>query len=146
MAADAATPPPARSAGVKLPKLPKLVDAVRTLRPAGAALVVQALLHGQLIRIEWQEEKIRLLKMLVIALCGFACLLCAMLFAGGFVLAASWETPYWLLALVGMPLLFSAGAAAAWWRFQAWSAQSDRAFAASGEELAADAALLKTIL
>jgi uncharacterized membrane protein YqjE len=141
MAADSSgQPPAAESAGVKL------LDAVRILRPAGGALVVQALLHGQLIRIEWEEEKNRLLKMLVIALCGFASLLCAMLFAGGLVLAASWETSYWLLALIGMFVVYSAGAAIAWWRFQAWSAESDRAFAASGEELAADAALLKSIL
>ena len=104
------------------------------------------MLHGQLARIELEEEKNRLLKMLAATLLGFACLLCVLLFAGALVLAATWETRYRIEACAGLVILYGIGTAAAWRRFQAWSAQSDQTFAASREELAADAALLKSSL
>lgn len=119
------------------------LDAVRILRSAGGALFDQARLHSQLAGVEWEEEKQRLLKMLAAALLGFACLLGALLFAGGLVLAATWETAYRVPTLAALVILFSCGAFAAWHRFQAWSALAHRSFAASREELAADAALLR---
>jgi uncharacterized membrane protein YqjE len=123
-----------------------LLDAVRILRSAGGALSVQALLHGQLARIELEEEKNRLLKMLAATLLGFACLLCVLLFAGALVLAATWETRFRIEACAGLVILYGIGTAAAWRYFQDWSAQSNQTFAASREELAADAALLKNSL
>jgi uncharacterized membrane protein YqjE len=140
MVAAATSPAVADPAGVTL------LDAVRILRSASGALSVQALLHGQLARIELEEEKNRLLKMLAATLLGFACLLCVLLFAGALVLAASWETRYRIEACAGLVILYGIGTAAAWRCFQAWSAQSGRSFAASREELAADAALLKSSL
>lgn len=133
--------PPALEPGVTSGINP--LDAVRILRSAGGSLLAQALLHGQLARVEWEEEKNRLLKMLAVTLLGFACLLCAMLFAGAMVIAASWETAYRFHALAGLIFLFGAGTAAAWRRFQALSALGSEIFAASREELAADTALLK---
>lgn len=119
------------------------LDALRILRSAGGALYTQTLLHGELARIELEEEKGRLLRMLLAALLGFACLLCLMLFAGALALAATWETAYRLHAVTCLVLLYGLGTAAAWRRFQVLSMQSDRSFAASREELAEDAALLK---
>src|SRR5690242_6307960 len=74
---------------------------------AGRALFMQALLQVQLARIEWAQEKDRLLRMLVIVLLGFACLLCLMLFTGGLVLAATWETPYRIAAMACLTLMYS---------------------------------------
>ena len=122
------------------------LDAIRILRSAGGALFVQALLHGQLARIEWEEEKNRLLKMLAVTLLGFACLLCVLLFTGALVVATTWETAYRIPAVAGLVLLYAFGTAAAWRRFQTLSALGAQVFAASSEELAADAALLKTSL
>jgi uncharacterized membrane protein YqjE len=122
------------------------LDLVRLLRSGGGALLVQALLHGQLARVEWQEEKKRLLQMLLITLLGFACLLCALLFAGGFALAAAWETTWRLPALAGLVVLYAAGTAIAWRQFDLLAARGDQAFAASRAELTADAALLKSSL
>ena len=121
-----------------------LVDAVRILHSAGGALSVQAVLHGQLAQVEWEEEKNRLLKMLAVTLLGFACLLCVALFAGGLVLAVTWETAYRIHALACLVLLYGLGTAEAWRRFQALSALGGQIFAASREELAADAVLLRT--
>jgi uncharacterized membrane protein YqjE len=110
---------------------------------AGGALFIQALLHAQLARIEWQQEKTRLLWMLLILLLGFACLLCAMLLASALVLAVSWDTPYRVPALACLVLLHGLGVAVAWERFQRRSGLGGQTFAASLEELAADATLLR---
>jgi len=123
-----------------------LLEAVRNLHAAGGALLVQGMLHGQLARVEWEEEKNRLLKMLLATLFGFACMLCVLLSAGALVLAAAWETAYRTPAFLGLILLYGFGAVAAWRRLRAGAALGDQAFAASREELAADATLLKTSL
>ena len=119
------------------------LDSARMLHAAGAALLTQAQLHAQLVGIEWQEEKHRLLKMLAVALLGFAGLLCTLLFAGGLALAATWETPYRVPTLAGLALLFGSCTVAAWRGLQAQAALGSQSFAASREELAADAAVLK---
>lgn len=119
------------------------LDAVRILHTAGGALLSQALLHAELAGVEWEEEKRRLLRMLVLALLGFAALLCTLLFAGALAIAATWETPYRLPALAALAILSGSGTVAAWRRFQAQAALANQSFAASREELAADTALLK---
>ena len=122
------------------------LDAVRILRSAGSALFTQATLHGQLARVEWAEEKARLLRMLVVGLLGFASLLCVMLAVGALVLAFSWDTAYRIPAAVALLAAYGLGAGFAWVRFKALSAQSSQAFAATREELAANLALLKSNL
>jgi len=141
MAAEPASAVPIRAvAGIGL------LEAVRNLHAAGGALLVQGLLHGQLARVEWEEEKNRLLAMLLATLFGFACLLCVLLSTGALVLAATWETAFRIPAFVCLILLYGIGAGAAWRRLQAGVALGDQAFAASREELAADAVLLKASL
>lgn len=119
------------------------LDALRILRLAGGALFEHSLLHGRLARIEMEQETLRLARMLRIALVGFACLLCGLLFASGTLLMVVWETGYRIHAGFGLMLLFASGALIAWWRFGVWSALGGKVFAASREELAADAALLE---
>lgn len=121
------------------------MNAIRTLHSAGGALFDQARLHAQLARVEWAEEKNRLLRMLLVILIGLAFLICVLLSAGALLVAASWDTQYRMHAIAALVVVYSLGMAAAWRRFQAWSAGGD-AFAASREELAADGELLKTNL
>jgi len=116
------------------------------LRSAGKPLFAQAALHGQLARVEWTEEKTRLIKMLVLVLLGFVGLLCVLLFLGVLVLAYSWDTAYRIPAVMALIVVFGLVTGIAWRRFQALSAQSSQAFAATREELAADLALLKSKL
>lgn len=123
-----------------------LMNAIRILRSAGGTLFAQAALYGQLARVEWAEEKSRLVKMLVIALLGFACLLCAMLFTGALVLACSWETAYRIPAVMALIAAYGIGTSIAWHRLQILSALGDQAFAATREELAADIELIKSKL
>lgn len=122
------------------------LDAIRLLRSAGGALFAQATLHGQLARVEWAEEKTRLMNMAVAALAGFAFLLCFLLFAGALVIAFSWETQYRIIAVAILVVIYALAAFIAWRRFRALSALSDQAFAATREEIAADIALIKSKL
>lgn len=121
-------------------------DVIRIPRLAGSALLAQAALHGQLARVEWAEQKIRLLKMLVVTLLGFAGLLCVMLFVGVLVLAFSWDSEYRFPAVLALIAIYGLGTALAWRRFRALAALSTQAFAATREELAADLAILRSNL
>ena len=123
-----------------------LLSALRIVRSAGGALCTQAGLYGQLAHIEWLEEKIRLRNMLLMALLGFASVLCVMLFTGIAALALSWETAYRLPAVIALLLFYAAGMALAWYRLSALSASGSRSFAALREELSIDAALLRSRL
>jgi uncharacterized membrane protein YqjE len=122
------------------------LGAIRLLRSAGGALFDQVALHGQLAQVEWREEKIRLLKMLVGAALGFACLLCIMLSIGALVLALCWDTVYRIPAATTLVVLYGLGTGFAWRRFTALSALSGQSFAATRTELAADLALLRSRL
>ena len=113
------------------------------LHAAGGALFAQALLHAELAGVEWQEEKNRLLRMLAIALLGFACLLCTLLYAGGLALATAWETAYRMPVLAALVILFGCCTVAAWRGFRAQAALGSQSFAASRRELAADTAVLR---
>ena len=120
--------------------------AIRTLRSAGGALFDQVALHGQLAQVEWGEEKNRLLKMLVGAVLGFACLLCVMLALGALALALCWETVYRIPVAAVLVALYGLATGFVWRRLVALSALSGQSFAATRVELAADVALLRSKL
>ncbi len=123
-----------------------LLRSLRIVRSAGGALCTQANLYGKLARIEWREEKTRLLKMLLLGLVGFACTLCVMLFVGILVLVLSWDTPYRILAISIIIALYGLGIGFAWQRIHALSMLNSQSFAATREELATDLALIKSRL
>lgn len=120
-----------------------MLDIARLLRSGGDELLLQLLLLMRLARIEWQQERLRLLHMLGVGLIGFACLLAVMLFSGGLLVAAAWDTGYRLPALLGLVLIYGAGLGLAWRRLQTISALGEQSFSALREELAANAAVLK---
>lgn len=122
------------------------LKAVHLLRAAGSALFAQASLHGKLVRVEWAEEKSRLLRLTATALLGFACLLCVMLFAGVLVLAVSWDTVYRIPAVIAVVAVYALGCGIAWHKLQELAAQGEQAFAATREEIAADLEMLKSRL
>ena len=70
------------------------LQVLSVVRSASSALLAQAMLHAQLAQLEWEEEKQRLLKMLIFTLMGFACFLSLLIFIGAFVLTLSWDTQY----------------------------------------------------
>jgi len=122
------------------------LDAIHVLRSAGDALFDQAMLYVKLLHVEWAEEKKRLLTMFIVMLLGFVCLLCLMIFAGGLVLALSWDTEYRISTLIALMTLYGAGTVLAGFYIQSLAARSSHAFLATREEFAADMALLKSRL
>lgn len=119
---------------------------VRQLCSAANSLFARVELYGQLLRVEWAEEKNRLVKILLFALAGFACLLCGMLFTGILVLVFFRETTYLYAAVAALIVVYGVGAGIAWQRIHALSRLSNRAFAATCEEIAADIALIRAKL
>jgi len=119
------------------------LDVIRVLRSAGSALLTQAGLHGQLVRVEWEVEKDRIVGMAVAALIAFASLMCTMLMAGALALVISWDTPYRIPVAIAVLVVYAACLWLAWRRFKTLSAQSRNSFAGTREELAADLALIR---
>jgi uncharacterized membrane protein YqjE len=122
------------------------LDAIRLLRSAGKTLFSQVGLHAQLAHVEWEEEKNRLLRMMLVLLLGFAATLCVMVFVGALVLAVSWETAYRIPASIALIAFYTLGVVIAWRRLQTLSALSGQAFAATREEIAMDIAMIRSKL
>lgn len=123
-----------------------LLETIRVLRAASAAMFDQLLLYTELVRVEWTEEKRRLLQMWLTGLFGFACLLSCMLFTGALVLAVAWDSAWRIPSALLLVALYLTGFGLAWHRFHALAARSALAFAATREELAADVELLRSKL
>ena len=138
--AEALAKPPPSSSPIHLLRV------IRLIRSGAGAMLAQAALHGQLARVEWAQEKRRLLRMLAVALFGFACLLCSLATIGVLVLALSWDTAYRFMAILALLAVYVGGAGFAWHRFQILSALGDQAFAATRDELSADLALIRSKL
>ena len=128
------------------PAAPSTAAVLRIVRNAGGALLVQAGLHARLLRIEWAEAKVRMAKMLLATLIGFACLLALLLTTGALLVALSWDTPYRLPALIGLMAAYALGAVFAWRSYQRQSQRGSESFEATRAELAADLELLRSQL
>jgi uncharacterized membrane protein YqjE len=122
------------------------LDVLRILRSAGPALLTQAGLHGDLIRVEWAAEKERIVRLVAAAFIALVALLCVLLTVGALVLAFSWDTPYRAAVAAGLVIVYAAIAAIAWQRFKVHTSRGGEAFAATREELAEDMALIRSHL
>jgi uncharacterized membrane protein YqjE len=119
---------------------------LRIARTAGGALLAQAGLHAELLRVEWAEEKGRLQQMMLAMLLGFACLLGLMLALGALLLSLSWDTPYRIPAAAALVAAYGLGVVFACVRLRAQSSLGDQSFSATRAELAADIELLSSQL
>lgn len=118
------------------------LDAFRRLMAARPAIANQVKLHGQLAHVEWEMEKARLVRMILSILLGQVFLLCILLFAGAWLLAAAWTSAYRNHAFASLILMFALGAVISWRRFKTTSALGGKAFAEFRRELTNDAHLL----
>jgi uncharacterized membrane protein YqjE len=119
------------------------LDIIQRLRSIANELLSQMELHGQLLKVEWEEEKNRLVKMFAISLMGFACLLCFMIFIGILAVVISWPTNYRLVTIGGLVVFYALGVLACVIYLKRISAQSSGFFTATREEISADLALLR---
>jgi uncharacterized membrane protein YqjE len=116
------------------------------VRSASGAFLAQASLHAQLAQVEWEEEKQRLAKMFAFTLVGFACFLCLIFFTGALTLAIVWDTPYRIPVFIFLLFCYAGGLVWAGLQLKALSALSEKSFAATRAEIAADVSLIKSVL
>jgi uncharacterized membrane protein YqjE len=124
----------------------KILEIIQRLRTLAKIVFVQLELHGKLAKVEWAEEKSRLQQLFIFGGISFACLLCALLFAGFFVVALSWDTDYRLITIAGVFLFYSLALGYCIYRISVLAARGAETFAATREEIAADLALIRSQL
>ena len=107
------------------------------------AVLAQFSLHLQLLQVEWEQEKSRLQKMLVLLCIGFTLFLCTLLSLAALVLVLSWDTSFRVLSIAMLLGVFAISTALVAYYLQKISTQKQKAFDDSRKEFAADFALLK---
>ncbi|MGJ8689234.1 MAG: phage holin family protein [Gammaproteobacteria bacterium] len=107
------------------------------------AVLAQFSLHLQLLQVEWEQEKSRLQKMLVLLCIGFTLFLCTLLSLAALVLVLSWDTSFRVLSIAMLLGFFAISTALVAYYLQKMSTQKQKAFDDSRKEFAADFALLK---
>lgn len=122
------------------------MEIIQRLRSMAKIVLTRLELHGQLVRVEWAEERHRLQQLLVVGLLGFIFLLCALLFVGIFAIALSWTSGYRIYTIAGILALYSAGFVLCVHRVSQLAQQSSATFAVTREEIAADLALIRSQL
>ena len=122
------------------------LSAFRLLRSAGGALFAQAALHSQLARVEWAEEKIRLTRIAIAAVLAVLSALCLLLLVSLIVLALSWNTPYQMVVIAAVLLVYILLLAISARVLSRQIALGALSFAATREEIAADLAMIKARL
>jgi uncharacterized membrane protein YqjE len=114
-----------------------------SFRSITSAVLTQTLLHAELIKVEWEAEKSRLLSMVIMLLAGTVCLFMGLLSLSAVVLVCSWGTPFQNPVLYVMTGAYCLGAVIAGYRLRALVALGAQAFADSRCEIAADLALIR---
>ncbi|BFM12014.1 hypothetical protein R50072_21670 [Simiduia litorea] len=78
----------------------KILDIMNLVGSAETPLLRQLQLHGQMIRLDWQKEKARILHLYLMSLYGLSCFISLLISLGLLVLTISWDTPYRALSIV----------------------------------------------
>ncbi|MDB5986569.1 MAG: hypothetical protein JWR16_1622 [Nevskia sp.] len=98
----------------------------------------------ELLILEWQEERARLLRLLLLTVVATACVLLLIGFAGLFLLAAVWETPLRIPVAAALLVAFASGAWLSWHKARNVNVSGIRPFTTLREELAKDRALFQS--
>lgn len=113
------------------------------LRSSAPILQEHVSLILQLVCIEWQQERRRLLGLIVAGTFVLFCAMSFMAFSTAIVLAALWNTPYCTLAICIVLAGYAAGSIAAWVKLRQLLRQGERSFGTTRDELARDLSRLK---
>lgn len=122
------------------------MEIITRLRAMAKIVLTRLELHGQLVSVEWAEERQRLQQLLAISLLGFIFLFCALLFVGIFAIALTWASDYRIPTIAGMLTVYTIGFGFCAYRVLQLAARSSATFAATREEVAADLALIRSQL
>lgn len=122
------------------------MEIIRRARALFKILLTRLELHGQLISVEWAEERLRLQQLGVVILLAFIFLFCALLFIGIFAVALSWGTEYRNYAIGAVFLAYMLGFCICAYRIKVLVVRSSKTFSATREEIAADLDLIRSRL
>ena len=112
------------------------------IRQLGASLLGHAAMRVELLSIEVQEEKARLVKLAISAALVSALLIVSLVMMGILVLAIYWDTPYRVTAAMWLLGLFSACTVGGGFYLSTQLQQSSTLFVNSASELRQDAKAL----
>ena len=113
----------------------------RLLRASSDLIADHTAATFELLILEWQAERARLLQLLFLILVATMCVLLLIGFAGLFALAAVWETPLRLPVAAALLVAFAVGAWLSWRKARNVNLTGASPFASFREELAKDRAL-----
>jgi uncharacterized membrane protein YqjE len=117
-----------------------------SLRRAARSIADQATLHGELFWVEWQVERSRLLKVVIVWLVSLILASFTLIFASISALAAAWNTPYRVHVGLGLAAFYFAGFIVTRFYLGALGKQGETSFVASRGQLAEEAEFLKSLL
>lgn len=115
-----------------------ILQLLGSLRSSGPALREHITLMLELARIEWQQERRRFLGLIVAGVMLLFCCMSLMAFSAAVILALLWDTPYRVLAIGIILLLFASGGLAAWFKLRQLIQLGAKSFGATRKELARD--------
>lgn len=122
------------------------MEIITRLRSLAKIVLTRLELHGQLVSVEWAEERQRLQQLMAISLLGFIFLFCTFLFIGFLAVALTWGSDYRIHTIAAVLLFYVVGFGVCAYRFVCLAARSSATFAATREEVAADLALIRSQL
>ncbi|WP_233080595.1 phage holin family protein [Rheinheimera soli] len=113
------------------------------LDKASPQLITQLGLHGQLMHLEWQQEKRRLQWIMLYSVLSISFVFLAFLFAGFALLYLNRNNESFTLVIWTLPVVFTLLAAACFFIIYRLGSKGQSAFSASFQELKTDLQLLR---
>jgi uncharacterized membrane protein YqjE len=117
-----------------------------SFRRAARSVADQAALHGELFWVEWQAERSRLLKVVVIWLVSLILASFTLIFASITAIIATWNTPYRIHVGIGLTVLYAIGFIVTRVSLKSLGKQGESSFVATREQLAEEAQFLRALL
>lgn len=113
------------------------------LDKASPQLMAQLALHGQLLHLEWQQEKCRLQWMMLLSVLSISFVFLTLLFAGFALLYLTRNHASFSFLIWALPLVFFVVAVTSLFLIRHLTKKSQSAFSSSKTELATDLTLLR---
>jgi uncharacterized membrane protein YqjE len=117
-----------------------------SFRRVARSFADQAALHGELFWVEWQAERSRLLKVVIIWLVSLILASFTLIFASITAIVAAWNTPYRVHVGIGLTLLYAVGFVMTRVSLKSLGQQGETSFVATREQLAEEAQFLRGLL
>lgn len=107
---------------------------------------MQLELYGQLVSVEWQEEKWRLQQLALFILLGVMCLIAFLFLLGVLLITLTWDTDYRLFAITTMMGVYGLGAVACFYWVRKMLGNLYQSFSATRMEILSDIQVIRSQL